>query len=729
MKKGFFGKTPFDLRRKNRYNHFMERTYFTCEEIATKWNISERRVQELCAENRITGAVKVGNRWQIPQNALCPTDLRKHIPSGQMDLWQDVLSLADAAQELHVSPGTLRNWVKAERIVPALRSENKLYFLKKDVNALKTASTSRLKHRRNKTRTEGRTLYAEYLEETRNVPLVESVLQKADELDEADIRIVLAEFSLKLFCQKFALPCRTVALTDFLDGTLSLPLYRPLVEELLPPHPETRITKLTEILSQTPMLFPKEDFLGFLYISLKQLSVRKQEGIYYTPVAVVRELLQNAHPTQTDRILDPCCGTGNFLIYFSDVLSSPQNLYGWDTDECSILLLRINVALHYQTADLKTLYENFRCLDSLERTPKETFDYVLGNPPWGAAYPACVFRRLEKHFQTASTKESFDIFTEFAFLSLKPNGELLFVLPQAVTNVGKHLPLRRFLLPQAAFCSVKFLDGSFYGVQCPALLLHLKKATPTVVGCVVTYADRAFVLQKERTFTDVFDFSADDAETELLQKMRDGVREYLTDAEFALGIVTGDNAAFLSDNPTNGEPVLKGSDVFRFSLGEPKTYLTFAPQKFQQCAEEGKYRAAEKIVYRFICNTPVFAYDNAQRLTLNSANIFIPHSETLSIKYILGVLNAKTTHFYWKKTYASVKMLKSHLKSIPLPVVEKDVQQRIEALVDALRNKENVTENYERLNREVYALYALTPEQILCVENSVKNQNLFLAES
>ena len=45
--------------------------------MARRWNISQRRVQILCSENRITGAFKVGEIWVIPDNASKPTDLRK----------------------------------------------------------------------------------------------------------------------------------------------------------------------------------------------------------------------------------------------------------------------------------------------------------------------------------------------------------------------------------------------------------------------------------------------------------------------------------------------------------------------------------------------------------------------------------------------------------------------------------------------------------------------------
>lgn len=54
--------------------------YTTIREISKKWNLSDRRVNTLCSQGRIEGAVKFGNTWAIPENAEKPEDAR--IKSG-----------------------------------------------------------------------------------------------------------------------------------------------------------------------------------------------------------------------------------------------------------------------------------------------------------------------------------------------------------------------------------------------------------------------------------------------------------------------------------------------------------------------------------------------------------------------------------------------------------------------------------------------------------------------
>ena len=51
--------------------------YMTANQAAHKWNISQRRVQILCAEGRIEGVFKLGEVWVIPIKADKPADQRR----------------------------------------------------------------------------------------------------------------------------------------------------------------------------------------------------------------------------------------------------------------------------------------------------------------------------------------------------------------------------------------------------------------------------------------------------------------------------------------------------------------------------------------------------------------------------------------------------------------------------------------------------------------------------
>ena len=55
--------------------------YLSVTQTAQKWGISTRRIQILCNEDRIPGAVRIGSVWAIPGDAEKPQDAR--IKSGK----------------------------------------------------------------------------------------------------------------------------------------------------------------------------------------------------------------------------------------------------------------------------------------------------------------------------------------------------------------------------------------------------------------------------------------------------------------------------------------------------------------------------------------------------------------------------------------------------------------------------------------------------------------------
>jgi len=60
--------------------------YMSIAEASKKWNITHRRIQKLCSENRIVGAKKVGVSWYYPTNTDKPTDGRtiRYKPTEQL---------------------------------------------------------------------------------------------------------------------------------------------------------------------------------------------------------------------------------------------------------------------------------------------------------------------------------------------------------------------------------------------------------------------------------------------------------------------------------------------------------------------------------------------------------------------------------------------------------------------------------------------------------------------
>ena len=55
--------------------------YLSIKKKKKKWNLSARWINDLCANGRIPGAMKIGSYWAIPEDAEKPKDAR--IKSGR----------------------------------------------------------------------------------------------------------------------------------------------------------------------------------------------------------------------------------------------------------------------------------------------------------------------------------------------------------------------------------------------------------------------------------------------------------------------------------------------------------------------------------------------------------------------------------------------------------------------------------------------------------------------
>ncbi len=63
--------------------------YLSIRQTAERWGISTRRIQILCAEGRIPGAIRIDYSWAIPDDEPKPKDARiksgKYIKSPTVD--------------------------------------------------------------------------------------------------------------------------------------------------------------------------------------------------------------------------------------------------------------------------------------------------------------------------------------------------------------------------------------------------------------------------------------------------------------------------------------------------------------------------------------------------------------------------------------------------------------------------------------------------------------------
>ena len=170
---------------------------------------------------------------------------------------------------------------------------------------------------------------------------------------------------------------------------------------------------------------------------------------------------------------------------------------------------------------------------------------------------------------------------------------------------------------------------------------------------------------------------------------------------WAIGIVTGNNKKYISANKNLGEKIYSGKNILKNKISDSENYINYTRENFQQVAPENIYRAKEKLVYKFISKKLIFAYDNKQRLFLNSANILIPKLENYTIKDVMTFLNSTLFQYIYTKKFNELKVLKGNLMELPFPVFDK--------------------KKYKKLSdNTIFRIFNLTDDEIKYIKNEVK---------
>lgn len=719
--------------------------YISVNDAASKFNISKRRVQLLCEQGRISGANMVSGVWLIPETAPKPVDGRKkRIDDSQLsffDVTQKGLTVDDVCKTLSISKATAKNWIRLGKIAPDIGDQLfSTEYVEKFVAELKSGKNTKLKSRRNKKSATGKVLYKDYVHTASNRKLVADLLELGIIENERDLLIVLANFAVQLYYQsRNILFGNRNVLLDFLSQEQTSEFHI-LIKDLIGKDTvaPALINKLLPVLSKEILFVKGEDSLGFVYISLQDIGQRKSSGAYYTPEKVVGELIDRLYENDPDlgakTICDPCCGTGNFLLSLGTKGIDYANLYGQDIDPISVFLSRINIALMAPEMSAVDIRSRIIVGNTYFETFKKKFDVIVGNPPWGSDFPEEDAIRCRKLFKTAVGKsiESYNLFVEKALSMLNHKGVLAFVLPEAILSVAAHDTVRRMMIAACSFKFISYLGNVFSGVQCPSIILGIAPDDEkTVIGCRVSTENDTFVISKPRTFSDgTLSFNVSDEENECLNAISniENVVYLKGNAKFALGIVTGNNKKYIStEKRDDNEVVLKGSNIQRYGMTSSGNYIRFVPESFQQVAPVEMYRAKEKLLYRFICEVPVFTYDDQQTLSLNSCNIVIPDVAGLEMKYILAILNSSVTVYFISKKFNSVKLLRSHIEQMPIPVVPMDIQTSIIKKVDRIMNSsENISGLYEDLDGDIMQLFGLSGAHREIIKMFLRKKNLFL---
>lgn len=288
-------------------------------------------------------------------------------------------------------------------------------------------------------------------------------------------------------------------------------------------------------LSKYSFLDASVDVKGMAYETIVSNTLKQEAGQFFTPRNIIKAMVEMMNPTENDRVLDPACGSGGFLVMVLDHvrkqiaaelypdLDGPllaekfnskevnervreyaeRSIFGFDFDPDLKKAARMNMVMagdgHANIFHVNSLaYPNWEHLEEIEKIhsaisnslsemkdiesrygndAREKFDIIFTNPPFGAKVK--VEPEIASQYFLSKYSDAPEVlFIEACYNYLKPGGKVAIVLPDGILGNPNTLPVREWILDKfKILASVDLAVEAFLpqvGVQASLLFLQRK---------------------------------------------------------------------------------------------------------------------------------------------------------------------------------------------------------------------------------------------------------------
>jgi site-specific DNA-methyltransferase (adenine-specific) len=381
----------------------------------------------------------------------------------------------------------------------------------------------------------------------------------------------------------------------------------------------------------------------------------------------------NVEIKQNYKFLDPCCGSGNFIIEAIKTGIAPENAYGFDVDENAVAITKERIRREIGFESPNIIAGDFLNEALKLRRQGKTFDLIFTNPPWGKKISKPDKEKFSALFGCGNSLDTSSLFMNAGFIVLNKCGILGFLIQEAFFNITAFESIRNNVLEKEILRLIDY-GKAFKGLLTKAQAIIVLNETCNKDSQIECCYDDVSFYRSSKSFKSnpkrIFNFWTNDEESQVIDRLYSIKHTTLQGkAKWALGIVTGNNDGFCKNTQIEGYiPVYKGSDITRSGLKEAATYIPDNFGKFQQVAPIKMYQAKEKLIYRFIASHLCFFYDDSQRYILNSANLLIPVDVGISAKQLSELLNSEIINWLFQKLFNTHKILRSDLELLPIHI-------------------------------------------------------------
>jgi type I restriction enzyme M protein len=223
---------------------------------------------------------------------------------------------------------------------------------------------------------------------------------------------------------------------------------------------------------------------------LKDLQNAGNAGEFYTPRPLTKFIVEMTAPKLGDKVLDPACGTGGFLVEALEqmrrgVQTANQekdlhgNIHGTELKSLPHMLAITNMILHGVEDPSTILRGDMLSRPYTDYGPKDRVDVIVANPPFGGTVTDGTELNFPSQFRT---RETADLFLVLFVHLLREGGRAGIVLPDgSLFGEGVKSKIKEHLLTECNLHTIVRLPSGVFnpyaGVN--TNLLFFTKGEPT----------------------------------------------------------------------------------------------------------------------------------------------------------------------------------------------------------------------------------------------------------
>lgn len=434
-------------------------------------------------------------------------------------------------------------------------------------------------------------------------------------------------------------------------------------------------------------------------------AYKKENGIFYTDIELSKKIIQFLNIPKEASVMDPCCGTGSFLVSAKHLGYS--SVYGSDIDKNAVAIVK---------NDYKVT--NAKVIDTLAKTGQQTLklfklqepvDFVVGNPPYAPMSKDIVIDTTDYLFLRSVKDSGSNLFIAAlyrAFELVRPEGTISYVIPKNFLHVASYGMLRRMMLNEKSIVSIIDIGRYFKSVRGEQIVLTLKNHFVENNNIeLYKYEDNEFVkkLEVPQNFYKDEILLFDSEEDFTIYKTLEGSYKKFSD------ICTG----YVGRGKSKSSSAITGKGIRKFSFKNVPV-----PKKGNKVFIQNIYSAEAGIIASFAGDLEAS----------ETVTVFTDGDEKMC-RYILGILHSRLCNYYLLKFCYNDSKLTMHtdakyLKKLPL-IINDSTFTKVISIVKSLENIEYMSDTWfemvESLNILIYQTYKIKKKEQLHIDNQMKN--------